>query len=206
MADLVEGPTENDVLALVSVEQLKMQKRIVTGRENDFIKDCILDAWAWIDGPDGKCRRAVLPQKWAIVLPAWPQAGLRLSVHGARAITRISSTVSGAPAVDVDPSAYFSRLTSDGIDLEMWFRAPATLPVLSAGDSLRVEFDAGWPSKDTVPRQFRRALRLIAAHFYDNREETYGDQRVSVVSRRIELGAEDLLKRFIVPLDYGRRC
>lgn len=206
MPELIEGPKEEDILKLVTVDQLKAQKRVVTNRENDFIKDCILDAWSWIDGPEGKCRRAVLPQIWSVGLDVWPRSPFRLPIHGARAITKVTSVVGGASADLAAGSFYGSPASKDGIDLNLFLRAGSALPALSAGDTVHVEFSAGWPTAEAVPRVFRRALRLVAAHFYDNREETFGDQRVSVVSRRIELGANELLSRYIVPLDYGRRC
>lgn len=206
MLELISGPSETDVLALVSVDQMKAQKRIVTNRENDFIKDCILDAWSFIDGVEGKCRRAVLPQSYRFTLPRWCGYRVTLPVHGAGAVTKISATIGGAAPVDLVPSAFRVERTADGIDASVIIMPGTVLAGMVDGrDSVVIEFSAGWPDAASVPRAFRRALRLIAAHFYDNREETFGDNRVTVVSRSIELGASKLLEKWIVPLEHRRR-
>jgi uncharacterized phiE125 gp8 family phage protein len=202
--ELTSGPSETDVLTLVSVEQMKAQKRIVTNRENDFIKECILDAWGFIDGVEGKCRRAVLPQSYRFTLTRWCGYRFTLPVHGTRAVTKISATIGGAAPVDLLPSAFRVERTADGIDASVIIMPGTVLAGMVDGrDSVVIEFSAGWPDAASVPRAFRRALRLIAAHFYDNREETFGDNRVTVVSRSIELGASKLLEKWIVPLDYA---
>lgn len=206
MLELISGPSETDVLALVTVDQMKAQKRIVTNRENDFIRDCILDAWGYLDGVEGKCRRAVLPQTYRLTLSRWCGYRVAIPVHGARAVTKISATIGGAAPVELLPSAFRIEHTADGISASVMV-LPGTIlaGMVDDRDSVVIEFSAGWPEAASVPRAFRRALRLIAAHFYDNREETFGDNRVSVVSRSIELGASKLLEKWIVPLEHTRR-
>lgn len=206
MLDLISGPTESDVLALVSVDQLRAQKRIVTRREDEFIKDCLLDAWGFLDGPEGKCRRAVLPQSYRLSLTSWCGYLIPLPVHGARAVTKVTATVGAAGPVDLLPAAFRTVRSLDGIDASViLLPGPLLAGWLDGRDTVAIEFSAGWPSHEQVPRAFRRALRLIAAHFYDNREETFGDNRVSTVSRSIELGASKLLEKWIVPLEHKRR-
>jgi uncharacterized phiE125 gp8 family phage protein len=202
--EIVQGRADADVLKLVSVDQLKEHKRITGGRENDLIKDCILDAWDWLDGPEGKCRRAVLPQKWALTLATWPEGSWRIPLAGACAVTRITTIAApGASPVELSPAAYTSH-TAGRWDCFLTMTPGVSLPSLAAvPNAVRVEFDAGWPTAEALPRVFRRALLLLAAHYFDNREAARFDTRVSEVSRKIEFGVDALLEKQIVPLDYA---
>lgn len=207
MIELVQPPQDSDILSLVSVADLKTAKRLTNTREDDFLQSCILDAWAFIDGPDAKCRRAVLPQQWAFTASSFSLNSWDLPVHGARAVQSVTYYDASNNSTTVDTANYW--LNGDSMSPRLFFSVAWPFPtVYDRFDAVQVVFDAGWPDVASVPRVFRRALLLLAAHFYDNREASYGDNRVSVVSRKIEFGLDALLQRYVVPLDFtgGRRA
>lgn len=201
MLELVQPYTREDVFKLVDVEALKRAKRIQHLREDAFLRDCILDSWAYLDGPDGRCRRAILPQRWAFTTASLCARTVP-PVHGARSIVSVTYYDANNDPVVVDPVNYW--LEDVYGTRSLLFRTDWSFPRLYARhDAVRVVFDAGWPSALEVPRVFRRALLLLAAHYYDNREQTFSDNRVSVVSRSIEYGLDKLLEKHVVPLDYA---
>jgi uncharacterized phiE125 gp8 family phage protein len=207
MLELVTPPSREDIFKLVDVAKLKEAKRLTNNREDAFIRDCILDAWAFIDGPDAKCRRAVLPQRWAFTATQFDQNSWDFPVHGVRAVQSITYYDATNTLTTVDPANYW--LNGDSMSPRLFFSAGWSFPVVyDRPDAIRVVFDAGWPDALQVPRGFRRALQLLAAHLYDNREATFGDNRVSVVSRRIDLGLDAFLQRYVVPIDFtgGQRA
>jgi uncharacterized phiE125 gp8 family phage protein len=207
MLELVTPPAREDIFKLADVQALKDAKRITNNREDAFLRDCILDAWAFIDGPDGKCRRAVLPQRWAFTRPGFSRYGWDLPVHGATTIVSVTYYDASNQQQTVDPGNY-ALYEALGTRRLSYMTGWASVPVYDRKDAVRVVFDAGWPDALKVPRVFRRALLLLAAHFYDNREASLGDNRVSVVSRKIEFGLDALLQRYVVPIDHtgGKRA
>lgn len=202
MLELVTPPTREDIFTLCDVERLKQAKRIVHLREDAFIRDCILDSWSYLDGPDGRCRRAILPQRWAFTRSGFGPYGYEFPVHGARTIVSITYYDRDNQIQTVDPGNYWLD-DSFGTRRLTYASTWSSQTVYPRHDAVRVVFDAGWPTAMQVPRVFRRALLLLAAHYYDNREQTFGDNRVSVVSRSIEYGLDKLLEKYVVPLDYA---
>jgi uncharacterized phiE125 gp8 family phage protein len=202
MLELITPPSQDDIFSLCDVAGLKAAKRVMHVREDAFIEGCILDSWAYLDGPDGRCRRAVLPQRWAFTRAGFGYYGWELPVHGARSIVSVTYYNSAGDLITMDSGSYWLEDLSGTLRLyfsDSWYAQP----VFKRHDAVRVVFDAGWPTASDVPRVFRRALVLLAAHFYDNREQTFGDNRVSVVSRSIEYGLDKLLEKYVVPLDFA---
>lgn len=206
MLELITPPSREDIFTLVDVSALKDAKRVTNTREDAFLRDCILDAWSFLDGPEGRCRRAVLPQRWAFTRPGFTNYGWELPVHGARSIVSVTYYDRDNQLQTVDSGSYWLDDTRG----TRRFYMPASWgaqSVYDRHDAVRVVFDAGWPTALEVPRVFRRALLLLAAHYYDNREETFSDNRISSVSRRIEFGLDKLLEKYVVPLDFaGGQC
>lgn len=205
--ELVTAPTRDDIYKLLDVDQFKSAKRITHSREDAFIRDCILDAWAYIDGPEAFCRRAVLPQTWRFNAVKFPENAWLFPAQTARGIVSIKYWNSSNVETTIAPADYYLRPHGDNLGSSLHFVSGYSVPTLyDRFDALTVEYTAGWPDALKVPRVFRRALQLVAAHFYDNREATYSDPRMTKVSRNIELGVDALLSRHVIPLDYsGRR-
>jgi uncharacterized phiE125 gp8 family phage protein len=205
---LIEGPSRADIFQLADVSSFKEAKRISHMREDLFIRDCLLDAWGVIDGPEGLCRRAVLPQTWAFTAKQFPTLRiLRMPVPTATEIVSVKHYDSSNVQVTLDGADYGLQPLGDRIGVDLLFQTAFTYPDLyDRFDAIEVVYKAGWPDAASVPRVFRRALLLLAAHFYENREATFSDNRVSVVSRAIEWGVDKLLSRYVVPIDHaGRR-
>jgi uncharacterized phiE125 gp8 family phage protein len=202
MLELITPPSREDIFKLCDVERLKAAKRIVHMREDAFLRDCILDSWSYLDGPDGRCRRAVLPQQWALTRSGFGYYGWELPVHGARSIESITYYDSSNSPVTLAADSYWLE---DNLGSRRLYFSDAWYgqSVYGRHDAVRIVFNAGWADALEVPRVFRRALLLLAAHYYDNREQTFSDNRVSSVSRSIEYGLDKLLEKYIVPLDYA---
>jgi uncharacterized phiE125 gp8 family phage protein len=204
MIEVVTPPSDEDILSLMPVNRFKIAKRISNTREDAYIQDCILDAWSYIDGTNGLVRRPVLPQVWRFRTASFGQYGWRLPVPHVREIQSISYYDTTNAETVFPPTEWFFRPDMDQLGSTIYWRSGITLPTLYARhDAITVEFACGWEHPIQVPRVFRRALQLVAAHFYDNREESYSDNRITQVPRRIELGTAKILEKWIVLLDYS---
>lgn len=67
----VEGPTEADVLSLVTVAEIKANLRIAHTQEDTRIQRAIVAAYAFFDGRYGWLNRAILTQSWRLSLPGF---------------------------------------------------------------------------------------------------------------------------------------
>jgi uncharacterized phiE125 gp8 family phage protein len=204
MIEVVTPPSDEDILSLMPVNRFKIAKRVSNNREDAFIQDCILDAWSFIDGPNGLVRRPVLSQTWRFRTSGFGQYGWRLPIPHVREVLSISYYNASNVATPFNTSDWFFKPDLDQIGSTIYWQSGITLPTLyERHDAITVTFTCGWEEPVQVPRVFRRALQLVAAHFYDNREETYSDNRITQVPRRIELGTAKILEKWTVGLNYA---
>lgn len=134
------------------------------------IERLIDSAVAFLDGPEGKIRRALITQTWVAHFSEWcREMPLRLPP--------VQSVVS---VKYKDPDGYVQTLGASKYRLigasswdpvvspevgENWPEAQAGNPCI------RIEFTAGYgPAADDLPRELIQAVRLLVAHHYMNRE------------------------------------
>jgi uncharacterized phiE125 gp8 family phage protein len=112
-------------------------------------------------------RRALLTQRWRFVLDAWPVDGrveLRMAPLRSLIAARVFDHANNAGTIDV--AAFVADTAANVIASPCW-----SLPRpgrASAGIELDVELGYGALATD-VPDALRHAVRMLAAHWYDNR-------------------------------------
>jgi len=116
---------------------------------------------------EAQTRRALITQSWRITADSWPQDG-RLTVLPAplQALTaaRVYDVDNNAQVVDVQ--AFVPDLGASALAFAPWaLPAPGRL---AAGIELDVTVGYGDAAID-VPEPLRQAIRLLTAHWYDNR-------------------------------------
>jgi uncharacterized phiE125 gp8 family phage protein len=115
-------------------------------------------------------RRALITQSWRLVFDCWPGIG-RIEVRPAplQAITaaRVYDSANVTHAVDLQ--AFISDVSSSTIAFAPWSLMPAGRTF--AGIEIDVSVGYGDAASD-VPEPLRQAMRLLIAHWYENRRIT----------------------------------
>ena len=115
---------------------------------------------------EAQVRRALIAQSWRISLDAWPEDG-RLPVRPAplQSLTAAHYDEDGT-ARDIDLQSFVLDVGNSALAFAPWaLPAPGRI---AAGIALDVVCGYGATASD-VPEPLRHAIRLLTAHWYENR-------------------------------------
>lgn len=181
----------------VSVAEIKAHARV------DFADDDALLAAFGVAARqhfERQTNRSLISQSWRLDLRGVPYGPLRLAHGPVSAVTGIAYVDFAGVSQAWDPERWQSDLSGDvGLVApqpgECW---PCADP--SAFASLSVSFDAGYgPAADDVPDLARLAIRMLAAHWYANREAVViAAGTVSAIE--VPSAAQMILDSYTVPL------
>lgn len=159
----VSGPAVEPV----SVAEAKDYLRLDGDIEDALVASLVLTSRLHVEAALGL---ALVTQSWRLILDRWPESGAqRLPIRPVQSVSEIRIlSAEGQPAI-LDPAGY----ALDGAAA-----APRLLSLSGAwsqpGQSrLGIEIDiiAGFgASPDDVPAPLRQAIKLLVAHWYENRE------------------------------------
>lgn len=198
--------TRDQKLTVLKIDKVKAQERIAHNEEDELIGDYIEAAFEHLHGPNGWLNGyCLLDETFEVFLPTLgdtTELPLRpvideASVLVARRLVMGDYTNYGAAdvlPVSSDGFCTVARLRATGFDEQVGVVDPR---------QYRIQFKAGWSSPDLVPRPLVQALLLLAGHFYQNREATLSDTRVSNVSKKVEFGLISLAGRYRISPDHS---
>ena len=176
LLSLVTGPA----ISPVSVEDLKSHLNVTESDWDDEIEACLEDAVAVLDG-QGRLGRAICAQTWRQSQPVAPLDGrLRLLIGPVASVSAIdyfdaenqAQTATVGDFILMTEGDFAELLPGPGIS---W---PSGL--YDRPDALRITYVAGAASADDVPKPVKRMVKLLAAHYWDNREIVTFDRAHSV--------------------------
>jgi uncharacterized phiE125 gp8 family phage protein len=147
-----------------SVAEAKAFLRVEHGDDDAIITALIAAARGHVEA---LTRRALLTQRWRFVLDAWPADG-RLSPRMGPLRSVIAARVFDAAnnAHSIDAATFVVDAAANVIASPCW-----SLPLpgrFTAGIELDVELGFGANASD-VPDALRHAIRMLVAHWYENR-------------------------------------
>lgn len=170
----------------VDVDDVKLNSRIEGDDDDALIAELITSARMHVEN---YTVRSLINQTWKLVLDAFPGCSstgqmliqrpfslpdnaLLLEKTPVQSISSIGYTDMGSNPQTFDPTQY--KVDSSGdicritpIFGQIW---PITLPQIG---SVNVTFVAGYgPDGTSVPSPILRAIKMLAGHFYNNREAT----------------------------------
>lgn len=116
---------------------------------------------------EAQTRRALITQSWRLTRDNWPEDGrLRVVPGPLQALTAARVYDFDGNAQDVDLQAFVADLGASELAVAPWaVPAPGRI---AAGIELDVTVGYGDSALD-VPEPLRQAIRLLTAHWYDNR-------------------------------------
>jgi uncharacterized phiE125 gp8 family phage protein len=148
----------------VSLAEAKAFLRIEHDDDDDVLTALIAAARGYVEA---QTRRALVTQQWRLTFDAWPRSG-RIDVRPAplQSLDAVNVYDDDDAAQEVDAAAFVVDVAGASLAF-----APGALPQPSrraAGIALDITAGYGDAAID-VPEPLRQAIRLLVAHWYDNR-------------------------------------
>lgn len=129
-------------------------------------------------------QKVFITQRWRITRDSWPASGrFALPVGPVASLDRITVDAGGGPG-EIDLAGI--ALDGPGLPPRLAFR-PRSLPVPAVPlGGIAIEVTAGYGGPDDVPAPLVQAVRLLAAHWFENRTLVTVGHEVAVMPRGIE--------------------
>ena len=159
---LLDGPAVEPV----SLAEAKAHLRVEHGDDDDVIAALIAGARVHVEA---QTRRALITQTWRLTRDAWPANG-RLAVLPAplRALVAARVYKSDGTALAIDTDAFAIDKVSAPAVLTYASGAPPAPGRIAGGIELDIEAGYGDAASD-VPEPLRQVIRVLAAHWSENR-------------------------------------
>lgn len=198
--------TRQQKLAVLQVSDVKAQERVLHSEENSLIERYIVSAFDHLHGPNGWLNGYCLLEEEFEFFPgtiyATTELPLRpveddLGVTLERRLARGAYEAIGAGdfmVANVSDVAVLARLTTSGFAPQANVIDPR---------QYRITFKAGHAAPEEVPSPLVQAMLLLAGHWYQNREASVSDPRVSNVSKKVEFGLQSLAGRYRFSPDHS---
>ncbi len=169
------------LLAAPAVEPLSLAEAKSFLRVEHDADDAIIAALvaAARNHVEAQTRSALIAQTWRLVLDRWPESGRiapRLGPLRAVVAARVLDATNAAR--DIDPDAFVVDRAAGAIVAPGWSLPPPGRPI--AGIELDIEAGFGEAASD-VPPKLVQAIRMLAAHWYENRGLTAIGQPVAMM-------------------------
>ena len=148
----------------ISLAQAKAFLRVETADDDDVITALVAGARMHVEA---QTRRALITQRWRLSFDCWPANG-RITVRPAPLQSLDAARVYDPEGMahDVDLQAFVPDLAGSALAFPPW-AVPA--PGREAA-GLELDVTVGYSDAAAdVPEPLRQAIRLLAAHWYENR-------------------------------------
>lgn len=179
--------------AALPVAAFKAHLRMGTGFAEDTLQDAVLGSFlrAALAAVEARTGKVLIEREFALSVTAPTSTGdLALTVAPVTVIVDVQRILRSGAQDLVDAGSYW--LERDGHTPRL--RATgAALPGIEAGGELRVRFLAGYgPEWDDVPADMQQAVLMLAAHYYEYRNDT------ALAAGCMPFGVTSLIERFRV--------
>jgi uncharacterized phiE125 gp8 family phage protein len=150
----------------LSVDDMKVYLRVDHDDDDALIFDLIAAARRHVENGTGK---RLVTQAWRVVLDVWPDDGvvsLPLSP-----VVRVAGACLRAINGVATPLATADWILDCSGRLHIAFRPP----LLRAFAGIEIDVEVGFGAGSEVPAGFVQAIRLLVAHWYENRTVASGE-------------------------------
>lgn len=147
----------------ISLAELKDWLKIDATDEDALLAAVIAAARLGVEAASG---RKLVTQTWRLVLNAWPPSPIALPVAPVQAVPAIRVFNAANVAATVSTALYQFSGAFNPPQLALLGPVPAPGRPLAG---IEIDITAGYGAAATVPEALRMAVRLFAAHLYENR-------------------------------------
>lgn len=194
----ISGPLHEPV----SADDIYGHSRIDSDVEYTYVQSIISAAREHVED---ELRRTLMPSTWELTLDDWPALPLPLPRSPLRSITSIKYTDSSGVEATYSSANYYIDTASEPGRLMLKPNSSWPSVSLQAIAGVKVRYVAGYAdllnadstqaaitaARNAIPMRHRQAIRLIAGHLYENREEiTMG---AGLMPAQLPLGVSALL-------------
>ncbi|HZH12464.1 MAG TPA: head-tail connector protein [Microvirga sp.] len=163
----VDGPAVEPI----TLPEMKAYLRVDDEAEDDLIAGLIKAARLMVESAS---RRILIEQRWRVVLDRWPERGkILLPIGPLLAVDSIRVFDAAGMAAEIETSSIEIDPASD----------PPCVVVPGAADpgkprnGIQIELRAGFgATPDTVPAPLKLAIKILVAHWFENRGDVVGEQ------------------------------
>ncbi|MCR8546586.1 head-tail connector protein [Salipiger sp. P9] len=159
--------------AALPVEALKRHLRLGSGFAEDDVQDAVLGSFlrAALAAIEARTGKALIARGFVWTLHGWRDAEAAVfPVAPVSAVSQLSVVDRFGAAEVIDPASY--RLEADGQAPRLRPQGTA-LPAIPEGGAAEIRFTAGYGAAfDDLPADLAQAVLLLAAHYYEYRDET----------------------------------
>jgi uncharacterized phiE125 gp8 family phage protein len=142
--------------------------------------------------------RKFLRQTWAAYLDCFPACdAIRLPFAPLVEVDHVKYTPAGGSLTTLATTVYGVSIVRDPGEIILKYEQSWPTDTLSPIDPIEIQFKCGWAGAATVPHQIRQAIRLLAAHWYANRETVVVDNGMPS-SMEIPFGVTALVANWII--------
>lgn len=184
---IVEAP-ESEPLTLA---EAKAHLKVRHDAEDDLITGGIVAARQYLESQWGL---AIITQTWKVLLDEWPASGVLLRPYPVASLASVG-VWTGSAFTDQDLASY---QLIEGRPAWVILENGAVSPSRTR-QGIKVQFVAGFGDADAVPETIKRAMLLLVAHWYRNREASISAKTGFGVSADLTRGVEDLMASFRSP-------
>ena len=184
--------------AALPVDEFKAHLRLGSGFGSDSVQDAVLASFlrASVTAIEARTGKVMLERSFSLSVHVWRDLGRQaLPVAPVIAVTQVEVVDRNGIRTEADPAAYWLERDTHRPCLRATGMALPGIP--DAGEAV-VTFDAGFgPLWGDVPADLRQAAMLLAAHYYEFRNET------SLSDGCMPFGVSSLIERYKVMRLYG---
>lgn len=155
--------------AAVPLRDMKLFFRVDDDDENQLIKSLSMAA---TDYAERYLRRSLITQTWTLYLDRFPSCDYIDLKHGpVQSITSISYTDNNDATQTVSASTYKLDRGNE-VDQRIILKDGETWPSDEAleDDVVAIAYVCGYGDEESIPEGIKTAIKLIANHWYENRE------------------------------------
>ena len=159
---LLSGPSVEPV----TLADAKLYLRVEHDDDDDLIAALIAGSRIHVEA---RTRRALITQSWRLVRDAWPASGrLEILPVPLASLTAARLYLADGSTQSIDPSAFIVDKSAAPALLAFANGAPPAPGRALAG--IEIDVTVGYGAAGTnVPEALRQAIRLLVAHWYENR-------------------------------------
>lgn len=171
----------------LTTSEVKSFLRVTSSADDTLIDTLIATARQHLDAKDGWLGRCILTQTWDLKLDAF-SCVIYLPLAPVTSVTSITYLDTAGVSQTLAASVYRTDLVSEPARImedygQVW---PSTYDVVNA---VTVRFVAGYATAAAVPAPIKQAMKMLIAHWYENREAVL----TGTASKPIEWAVDALL-------------